>query len=181
MNEDQRRAKILPAAPQPYQVPADFSQQVSGPDNQPLRERNIGPKDHEGKHELAEIMQIVDLEHPRDRLDRRELYHEPYGEAQCCEHFANHEDHAPDRRKPFGVQRHGPIDGTKSDGGSVKDDSRTTDVLHFYELRRRSEASLFAIGPAPQEQVKGIPPGEIDNSTNPEPCRSEIKHRLLSQ
>ena len=69
MDEDQEGPEILPSVFQPHDVPADFRKHVAGPDNQPLREREISPQHDESKHELAKVMQVIDLENTRDRLN----------------------------------------------------------------------------------------------------------------
>src|SRR5205823_13247492 len=67
VDKDQQCPKILPAVLQAHDVPADFRQHVAGPDNQPLREREISPQHDESKHQLAKVVQVIDLEDARNR------------------------------------------------------------------------------------------------------------------
>ena len=40
------------------QVPGDLLGQVAGPDDQELREGEVGPQHHEGEHQLAEVVEV---------------------------------------------------------------------------------------------------------------------------
>ena len=51
------------------QVPGDLFRQVAGPDDQELREREVGPEHHEREHELAEVVE-VSADRPAERAAR---------------------------------------------------------------------------------------------------------------
>src|SRR5947209_2975052 len=48
----------FPATIEPAQVPRIFIRQISGPDNQELRESDVGPKDNKGQQKIAKIVEM---------------------------------------------------------------------------------------------------------------------------
>src|SRR5260370_16280975 len=95
VHKDKRGAKPLPAAIKAYQIPADLREHVARPDAQPLRQGKLGPQHYEGGHQLAEVMQVVNLEHPRDGLHSRQPHQQHDDETERADNLAYHKQHAP--------------------------------------------------------------------------------------
>ena len=59
---------VAPAAAEAANVPGDFVRQISGPDDQELRERHVGPQHGEGQHQIAEVVIMLARQEAGERL-----------------------------------------------------------------------------------------------------------------
>src|SRR5205823_10929456 len=67
-----RADKKFPTAGDAVQIPADFVRQVSRPNNEQLRERNVSPKKRERQKQIAEVMKMRRRQHAGERRKRLE-------------------------------------------------------------------------------------------------------------
>src|SRR5579859_1418819 len=81
MEQDQDERDGSPSAVQTLQIEGDFSGQVAGPDDEPLREAEVGPDHDEGQHPLAVVVDEVGLEQVRHGLVVEENALDYYGET----------------------------------------------------------------------------------------------------
>ena len=80
------------AAPvQAPHVPGNFFGQISRPDDQPLREREVGPHHDEGQHEFSVIVHLLRPEQFRHRLVAEQDPFHHHGETQGRQHLPNQE------------------------------------------------------------------------------------------
>src|ERR1700683_658170 len=58
MEDNEQKPDPLPSAPEALHVPRNLVHQIAGPDNQELREREVGPQHREGEEQLADVVQM---------------------------------------------------------------------------------------------------------------------------
>ena len=90
-------------------IPDRFFRQITGPDYQVLREREVSPQHHQGQRQISQIVKMPRLQHPIHRFTLRQPRHRQDREPQSAQRPRRHEDQTEDRRRPCGVERHHPI------------------------------------------------------------------------
>src|SRR5215467_3656903 len=115
-------------APGPLQammIKGDLFGLISRPDDQQLREREVGPEHVEGEKQFAEIVQVAFLNDVRKGLTSgKHGYHENHKRHRrnglaCDEH------EAVNRGSPMRRKRHCPVNRKKAHTKHIKNDSRT--------------------------------------------------------
>ena len=130
MAHHQQDAHPLPPPAHARQVPGDLLGQVAGPDDQELREVEVGPQHHEGQQELAQVVQVVGPDDTRQRLGARQQHDDGDREGHRRQALPAHEQDAVDRREPVRVDRHHPVDRHEEDRQGVEDQAAAAQPLH---------------------------------------------------
>src|SRR5262245_43961520 len=127
--QNQSERNPLPSTTGSMQVPGDLLSQIFRPNQQKLREMHIGPKHDESEEKVAEIVKTVRRVHLGKKLFVFDPIRNHNHERQSRQPIAHYEDHAEDRRVPFGLEGHHPIDGRESYGQPVEHKTRSAQAL----------------------------------------------------
>ena len=167
VEDDEEQADLAPSDVEALSVEGDFVGQVAGPDDQPLREVEVGPDHDEGEHPLAVVVNEVGLQHLRHGLVVEEDALDDDGEAHGGEHFADEDDQAEDGGDPAGIERHDPVDGGEGDGEAVEDEAGSGDGFEFLRVVRSAGASVCFDHMREQEREQ-VPDREVDDGADDE-------------
>src|SRR6201987_4610916 len=94
LEDHQEKSHFAPSSVQTANVPGNLLGQVSSPDNQPLREREVGPDHHEGEHELAMVMDEVGAQELRHGLVFKQNALDDHGEAEGRDQLTGNKEQA---------------------------------------------------------------------------------------
>src|SRR5215218_7435833 len=114
-----------PASGRTLYEPGGLFRQVSGKDDQVLREIEVRPDHYESEHQFAEIVKMAS---PKDTIHRnlvRQKRKHDHAEAKTTECPANDEQQAPNRREPVRLEGHNPVDSSKGHDERVNHHCRT--------------------------------------------------------
>src|SRR5579862_5831548 len=162
-----------PAAVEALHIKRDLGGQVSSPDDEPLREAEVGPDHGESQHPLAVIVDEVRLQHLGHGLVVVENALDHDREAHGGEHFTDENDQAEDGRDPTGIERHDPIDGRERNGESVEDEARTGDGFESFGVVGGAGA-VGLLRPVREQERKHVSDGEVDDGADDEASAVEI-------
>src|ERR1035437_1307500 len=131
VEERERERHGAPSPREPVVEEADFFRQVARPDDEELREGEVGPEHREREKELAEVVYVAGLEDFLHRSVPREEKADDEGECEARERLAADHVHAVDRREPVQVERHEEIDRDDADEQAVEREPGPRDEPHL--------------------------------------------------
>ena len=174
--EDHHQRDAGPAARGASEVPGNLLVEVSRPDDQKLRKREVGPEHDESEHEIAEIVEAVGSDGLGHGFAAGKQAHHEDDESERGEHLQDHENHAVDGGEPMRLERHEPIDGKESHRQAVKDQSRSA---HGFETNgeTRVGGAVLSVRPMGQSAGDAQPHQEIDDVADQE--KRQVQIRLL--
>src|SRR5579864_9404603 len=162
LEDHQKKSYSAPTSMQPADVPGNFLGQVSGPDDQPLREGEVGPDHHKSQHELAVVMDEVRAQQLRHGLVPEQNALDDHGEAEGGDQLSGYEQQAVDSRDPAGIERHDPVNGGKRNRERVEDDAGAADCFETEAVGAHRWRVLLS-RPARQQVREEIPDCEVNN------------------
>src|SRR5579872_2869423 len=165
-----------PAARGAGEVPGNLLVEVSRPDDQKLRKRQVSPEHDEGQHEIAEIVEAVGSDDLGHGFAAGKQSHHEDDQSERGEHLQDHEDHAVDGGEPMRLERHEPIDGKERHREAVKDQSWPA---HGFETNgeTRVGGAVLRVRPVGQSAGYAQPYQEIDDIADQK--KRQVQIRLL--
>ena len=177
MQHDQHHRELAPTAEGARDVPGNFVLDIAGPDDQELREREIGPEHGEGQHQVAEVVELAGRHFFAYFLAAPVVHQaaqDENDERHRGERADDHENHAVDGGEPSGLERHDPVNHRKRYGHAPQDQPWAADALQIFREARVAAGILLA-RPFIQEMRQTHQNGEINYGAHDEKVRVQVR------
>src|SRR5579864_1983897 len=172
--DDQEQPHAPPNPLHPAEVPGNFVGKISAPNDQKLREFQIGPEHHKSQQEAAQVLELRRPHYLGERFPVGKPDQDGDRKGHGRKRLGHHEEQPVNGGVPAGLQRHDPVDARKRYGKSV---DHQTDPAQSFEAIPERESRLARVlqpGPFVQEIRKREPNREIENRANNEKFGIEI-------
>ena len=185
VEDDQQPAPGTASRPaSALEVPGDLLGQVARPDDQELREGDVGPEHDEGEHAAcrgrARAPGVSTARERRLAADSSATQHDHEGERR--EHLADHEQHAVDRREPVRLERHHPVDRRERDGEADQQQPAAAQALAApRDASRSSRRASCSRDHLRQEVREHDPDGEVERGARQEERHVQVGRLLLQE
>ena len=153
------------------QIPADLLRQVARPDNEPLREREIGEQHDERHHQLADVVKLRRLDDFAIRAVAGQQRQHNDAKRQRRQPLSGEKDQAVDGRAPVRIERHDPIHRRERQRQRVQHQPQAAQSLKA-RLNPSRQRTVLQVATPVENVGQRNPNGEIDNpASEPAPAR----------
>src|SRR3984957_1791360 len=179
MEHDEDQGDFGPGAHGTRHVPGNFVFYIGGPDDEVLREIQVGPEHGKGQHQVAEVVVLLrgDGVVVRGLAGAAAQQHDDEGYGG--EDADDHENHAVNGGEPFRLEGHDPIDHGEGQDKSPDDNSRASDgfeaVLHG-QFSFRIGGGVLLAGPTIQQEREADEDDEIEDGADGEALLGQVAH-----
>src|ERR1700730_15764794 len=172
--DDQEQPDVPPNPFHPAKVPGNFLGKISSPDDQKLRELQIGPEHHKGQKDTSQVLELGWPYYLREGFPVGKPGQDGDRKRHRGKRLRYHKQQSVNRGVPLRLQRHDPVDARKRNGKSVQNQSNPAQSFQAHPKRKTRLARVLLPGPLVQEKREREPDCEIENHAGDEKFRIQI-------